>query len=184
MIVLSKKSKVVNLSPSLVTNLGWIGGLIWSSRASPVTCGPEQDKLSDPYQLQLFRVLILTLFWPLGFTLFQLIDFSLHFHKLGELFQDFSMQTCRKTCVHHSSLLVPRDGKAPLLPPQRAEGWDTDQAYAWSRGQAQSLPRVASRVIDVSKTPACFVGFIPPHKVMLLVLFLLSLNTCSTIARP
>lgn len=57
---LSKKSKVMNLSPGLVTNLGWTSELIWSTGISPVKYGPELDKLSDPYQLQLFRVLILT----------------------------------------------------------------------------------------------------------------------------
>lgn len=34
--------------------------LLWSADVSPVKYGPELDKLSDPYQLQLFRVLILT----------------------------------------------------------------------------------------------------------------------------
>lgn len=157
---------MLNLNPSLVTNLRWTSGevlrcLTYNIRAwtrytlwplpAPAFQGTHSDFPRCPDHLSL---------------LFQLTDVSLHFYRLGELFQDFLMQTCRKTCVIIPPSLYAQRGKGPFAPAPGAAGLRPRSAQGWSRGQGKSVPRGTSQVIDIRPRPA-FVSF-----------FLLTMSCC------
>lgn len=156
----------------LRARLRWRRAQLWKVRSIPTSSNRSGDSFCLP-----------SLPWPLEFTLCLLADFSLHFYKVEEQFQDFSMRTRRRTSVHHSSLLKHRDGKALLLLAQRAAELRHRPNLEMKQGEVKELPRVISQVIDKTSLrtrPALWV-FSPNGKP--LVLFLLSLTICSIIVR-